>query len=112
MEAKETLIKELLHKGEEYCKTSLELLKLKTLDKVAGVASTLFSRLLLVITIFFLVFILNITLALWLGDLLGKTYYGFLIIAAFYAVTAIILLSMHPRIKKSLSNTIITQILN
>jgi hypothetical protein len=112
MEATKNFIEPLLHKAEEYSKTSFEILKLKTLDKTAAVTSTIISRLILIIVLSFFILCLNIALALWLGDLLGKSYYGFLIVAAFYGIAAIILFSIHPRIKISLSNTIITQMLN
>jgi hypothetical protein len=112
MESGETFIEPLLHKAEEYSKTSFEILKLKTIDKAAAVTSSLISRLLLIIAASFFLLALNIALALWLGDLMGRSYYGFLIIAGFYGIVAIILFSIHPRIKISLSNTIITQMLN
>ena len=41
MEDKANLLESLLERGEEYGKTSLELLKLKVLDKSSGVLSTI-----------------------------------------------------------------------
>jgi hypothetical protein len=60
----------------------------------------------------FFAFTINIAVALWIGDLLGAAYYGFFIVAGFYALVAIILLIMHPSIKKSVNNNIIKQLFN
>lgn len=112
MEAKASLIEPLLERVEEYSKTSFELLKLKSLDKTADVMSTLISRLLLAIVLALFSFALNIAIALWIGDLLGKNYYGFLAVASFYGLIGIILFFMHPLIKARVNNSVITQILN
>lgn len=112
MEPKTNFLEPLIDRTEAYAKSSLELLKLRALDKTGEVTSALVSRSLLVIAISFFVFTLNIAIALWLGDELGKTYYGFLIVAGFYALVAIILLVIHPFIKNKANNAIIRKILN
>ena len=112
MEAKANLIEPLLERAEQYSKTSFELLKLKSLDKTADVTSTLISRLLLIIVLSLFALTLNIGIALWLGDLLGKNYYGFLVVASFYGLIGIILFFTHPLIKARVNNSIITQMLN
>jgi asparagine N-glycosylation enzyme membrane subunit Stt3 len=112
MDERESLIESLIEKGEQYGKTTLELIKLKTLDKSAGAASDLVSWLIVVIfaTLFFL--ILNIGIALWIGDLLGKSYYGFFVIAGFYAILALVFSIFRKQlIKRPLNNSIITQVL-
>lgn len=112
MDERESLIESLLEKGEQYGKTTLELIKLRTLDKSASVASDLVSWLIIVIfaTLFFL--ILNIGIALWIGDLLGKPYYGFFIIAGFYAILALVFAIFRKQlVKKPVNNSIITQVL-
>jgi len=112
MEAKSNLIEPLLEKAEVYSKTSFELLKLKTLDKTADVASTLASRSLFTIALSIFALTLNIGIALWLGDILGKNYYGFLIVASCYGLAGIVLLLIHPFIKSRVNNTIIKQLFN
>lgn len=112
MESKSNLIDPLLEKAEAYTKTSFELLKLKTVDKTADVTSTLASRSLFTLIVSFFAFALNIAIALWLGDLLGKAYYGFLIVASCYLLVGVILLIIHPFIKGRVSNVIIRQLLN
>ncbi len=102
----------LLEKAENYSKTSFELMKLKALDKTADVSSTLASRSLFTLVVSFFAITLNIAIGLWLGDLLGKTYYGFLVVAFCYALAAAVLLLIHPLIKSRANNAIIKQLLN
>jgi hypothetical protein len=112
METKMKSLDPLLEKAEAYSKTSLELLRLKTLDKAADVSSVLASRSLFTLAVCFFAFTINIAVALWLGDLLGKAYYGFLIVATCYALVGVILLIIHPFIKARVNNAIIRQLFN
>ncbi len=111
-EEKTNLFEDLLEKVEDYGKTRIELLKYNAIDKTSDITSTIISRVLLVITLSMFVIVLNIAVALWLGDILGKSYYGFLIVAAFYGVVGIVLFFTHDWIKKSVANSIISKILN
>ena len=112
METTISSLEPLLERAEEYGKTTFELLKLKSLDKTATVASAFISRLVLTSVIILFVFTLTVAAALWLGDELGKNYYGFLIVASFYGLVAIVLLLIHPFIKARVNNSIIKQLLN
>jgi hypothetical protein len=105
-------IESLIEKGEQYGKTTLELLKLKTLDKTAEVASNIVSWLVVFIFAVLFFLILNIGIALWLGYLMGKTYYGFFAVAGFYALLALIFGIFRKKlIKEPLNNSIIEQVL-
>ena len=112
MKDRESLIEALLERTEQYSKSSFELLKLKSLDKTADVTSTLVSRFFLAMAISIFVLILNIGIALWLGEILGKNYYGFLLVAIFYGLVGLSLLLLHPKLKARISNSIISQVLN
>jgi len=49
---------------------------------------------------------------LWLGELLGKSYYGFFIVAGFYALLALIFSIFRKQlIKNPVNNSIIEQVL-
>jgi hypothetical protein len=112
MDEQSGLIETLIEKGEQYGKTTIELLKLKTLDKSADVVSNMVSWMIVVIFAVLFFLILNIGVALWLGELLGKSYYGFFAVSGFYALLAIVFtLFRKPWIKKPLNNSIITQVL-
>ena len=108
MEVKINTIEPLLARVEEYGKTSIELLKLKSLDKTADVTSTLISRLLFMVIILIFAFSLNIAAALWLGNRLGKNYFGFLLVAAFYALIGTILFFTQHKIKIRINNLMIS----
>ncbi len=112
MEEQSDLINSLIEKGEQYGKTTLELLKLKTLDKSADVASSLVSWLIVVIFAVLFFLILNIGIALWIGELLGKSYYGFFVVAGFYGLLALIFGIFRKKlIKNPVNNSIIDQVL-
>lgn len=112
MNPETNLIEPLLEKAEAYSRTSFELLRLKALAKTADVTSSLFSRALFILLAAIFAFTINIAVALWIGDLLGKAYYGFFIVAGFYALVSIVMLIIHSSIKKSVHNTIIKQLFN
>ena len=112
METPKSLIELLLEKIEEYGITTYELTKLKLLKTMALIAPSLLSRLIVIFIISAFILILSIGIALLLGDLLGKLYYGFFIMAAFYLVVGIVLyFYLHKWIKKPVADSIIKQIL-
>lgn len=112
MEAKTFLIEPLLESVEEYGKTSFELIKLKSVNKSADIASSFLSRVILTVVIFLFAITLNTGVALLMGDWLGKAYYGFLLVASFYCLVGIILYFVHPSLKGQLKNVLISNILN
>jgi hypothetical protein len=112
METKENILEPLLERVEEYGKTSLELIKLKSVDKLTEIASTAISRVVLVLALLCFLLSINTAVALWLGDLLGKSYYGFFIIGFFYALVGMVLYFLHPAIKVRINNSIIEKSLN
>jgi hypothetical protein len=55
----------------------------------------------------------NIGLALWIGFMLGKAYFGFFCVAGFYALLGFVFyFLMHKWLKRSISNAIISNTLN
>ena len=74
-----------------YIETRIDLLKLQAVDKSSDVTSSLIAGIITLLVVSFAVFIFNIGLALWIGDLLGKTYLGFFVVAGFYVLVAILL---------------------
>ncbi len=112
MEDNAKLLETLMEKTVEYGKTSFELVKLKTLDKVSDVVSSFipYSIILILVASFLLFF--NLGLAFWLGKILGNAFYGFFAVAAFYGVLGIVFrFFMHNWLKKVICNTIIKQVL-
>ena len=96
-----TLIESLFSQSKDYVDSRLELFKLKMIDKSTTVASSIISVLALFLVFFIFFIVLNIGIALLIGDLLGKAYLGFLILAAFYAIVGFILASRRNKIFKA-----------
>lgn len=109
---KPTSIEMLFEKAENYGKTTIELAKLNAIDKSAEVVSSLATQLALAIMVALFVLMVNIGLALWLGEVLGKSYYGFFVVAGFHSFVAMILYVFRNQwIKEPISNTIISKML-
>lgn len=112
MEDKATLIESLFKKTEEYVSTNIELFKLKSIDKSAELVSDLASKTILIIAGLITVMILNFGLAMYIGELVGKTYLGFLILGGAYAViTIMIYLFRNKLIKDPVNDALIIQML-
>ena len=112
MEDNDKLIESLLEKATDYGKTTFELVKLKALDKTSDVISSLLPNGIVFILITTFLIFLNFGLAVWLGEILGKVYFGFFVVAAFYGLLAIIIhYFMHKPIKKMVRDNFIRQML-
>jgi fatty acid desaturase len=112
MEDNTKFLESLLEKATEYGKTSFELVKLKALDKTTDIVSSLIPHSVVFVLIASFLIFLNLGLALWLGEILGKIFYGFFVVAGFYVIIAIIIhFFMHKRIKRLVGNYFIRRVL-
>jgi hypothetical protein len=112
METQESLIESLVERIEAYGKTTYELSKLKLLETATVIVTSLVPRVSVIIMLSIFALVLNVGVALYLGELLGKVYYGFFIVSGFYLVAGIIFhFFLHKWIKKPLSDIIIKQAL-
>lgn len=108
MENNHGAIEALVEKAEAFGKTSYELYKLKAIDKSSDLLSSLVMRMAVISVGLLFITVLNIGVSLWLGERLGKFYYGFFIVAAFYAVAGFVLFLFRKRwIKNPVSNAIV-----
>jgi len=113
MEDNTKSIETLIEKVTDYGKTSYELAKLKTLDKSSDVASSLIPHSIVFVLFASFMLFANFGLAFWLGEILGNTYYGFFVIAAFYIVAGLVMhFFFHKWLKKRISNYIIKMLIN
>src|SRR3954453_9840050 len=96
-----TLIESLFGKTTAYTTTQLELYKLKAVDKTSTVVSSVALGISLFVVFFIFFVVLNIGIALLIGDLVGKAYLGFLILAAFYAIVGLVLFFNRDKIFKT-----------
>lgn len=111
MKDKAIIVEMLVEKAEDYAKTTIELYKLKAIDKGTDVFTSFISRVVIIsiIALFFL--LITIGLSLYLGDILGKDYYGFFTVAGFYIVIAAILLIFRRAwLETPLNDYIVSQI--
>jgi hypothetical protein len=112
METPANSIESLFEKAETYGKTTYELSKLKLLETTNIVVTSLIARLSVVLMVSMFSFVMSIAIALWLGDILGKTYYGFFIVAGFYLVSGLVLhFFLHKWVRKPMSEFIIEKAL-
>ena len=107
-----TPVESLIERAENYGKTTFELFKLQAIDKSADVVSSLISRMVVITSVALSVLILNIGISLWLGKLLGDSFYGFYVVGGAYAFIALLLhVLRHSWVKNPISNLIINQLL-
>ncbi len=106
------IIETLLERATEYGRSSYELAKLKALDKSSDVLSTLTAHSVVLIILSSFILFLNLGLAFWLGEILGRIYFGFFVVAAFYGISGILIyFFLHDWIKKVVSSKFINQVL-
>ena len=96
-----TLIESLFSQSKDYVENRIELLKLKAVDKTANVFSAVVSGVIFFVIFFIFFVVLNIGLALWIGDLVGKSFLGFLLLAAFYLIIGLVLFAGRNKWLKS-----------
>lgn len=112
MEDKASSIELLFEKAERYAKTNVDLLKLKAIGTSADVVSTLTSKFIVALVVSIVLILVNIGLALWIGEETGKLFYGFFIVASFYVVLALVLHFFREKlIKTPVNDSIITQLM-
>ena len=112
MEDRTTLIESLFEKAEVYAKTNVDLFKLKAIDKSADIVSTAAAKIAIIIVASVIIIMMNIGLALWIGELMEKSYYGFFIVAVFYLAIALVLHFFKDQlIKTPVNDSIIIQML-
>lgn len=112
-EQQATSLEALYEKTKEYVNTNIDLAKLKAIDKTSDIVSSFVPKLLIAVCLLLFVVGANIALSLWLGDLLGKNYYGFLAVSGFYLLIAIIIhFGLSSTIKKRVANAIVSRLLN
>ena len=101
MEANTTFIETLFEKIVTYIKTSLELLKLEIIYKSVNIISSIAIRLIVIFFITLFLFFLSIGMAFFLGEWLGKIYYGFFAMAFVYIILTILFLVFQKQLIKN-----------
>jgi hypothetical protein len=112
MEENQNMIESLFERVKEYGKTSFELAKLKIIDKITDLVSSLIPNSVVFVLITIIVLFFDIGLAFWLGEIFGKIYYGFFIVAGFNGIMVVVVhFFMHKWLKKISGNYFVKQVL-
>ena len=112
IETQPNMIELLVERAFDYGKISLELAKFKAVDKTSNVVSSALSKVVIYFFVFSFLLFISLGSALWIGELLGKNYYGFLVIAAVYGLIGIIIwVFMYRWIKNCVRNSLIKRLL-
>jgi uncharacterized membrane protein len=91
MDSATTQLESLFGRVESYNSTTHQLSRLRDLESITNVVPKLITRVCVGLVFIFFVLVLNIGIALWLGELLGKSYYGFFIVATIFLVIGVML---------------------
>ena len=83
-------LEDLLKKAMQYVRSSFELIRLQSIEKISDLISSFACIVLIVLLVTLFGLFLNIGLALYLGKILGETYFGFLVVAGIYLLFAIL----------------------
>jgi hypothetical protein len=110
MKEEPTLVDALFERVNELGVTWIELMKLRAADKASDAVSSVVPPLIIILLAFGFILFINISLALLLGDLLGRVYIGFLLVACFYLILGVVLhFFLRRRIKKATADYLIRQ---
>lgn len=90
-ESKTSSIESLFKKTGDYVETRIDLLKLQAVDKTSEVTSSFVSNIVIGVLGIMMLSIFNIGIAFYLGEVLGKVYYGFFLVSGFYLLLAVLL---------------------
>ena len=112
MENATSSIESLIEKVKSYVETTVDLLKLKAIDKSSTVASVVIDYLIVFLMFGIFAILLNVGLALLIGEFLGKAYYGFFIMAVINAIIGFVLLKNNKWIKTPLTNNMVKKLLD
>ena len=103
-------VEELLHQLKEYVSLRIHIAQLKFSSKSSLIASSLLTYMLVFMVVFFFVLVLTIGISLWIGNLLGEWYLGFMIMAGFYLLLGCILYAFRNQwVKQPLNNLIVKE---
>ncbi|MBA2498964.1 MAG: phage holin family protein [Chitinophagaceae bacterium] len=105
-------LEDLFHKATDYVETRVELARLKAVEKSADAASTMYAGMVVLLIAFLFIILLNIGLAILIGEYIGEIYLGFFILAGLYALTGLVFyFNRNTWLKTPVNNRIIKKIL-
>jgi len=113
MENHNNSVEALFEKTGDYLETRMELLKLQAVNRTSDITSSIISKFILGLVISLIVLLLNTGIAIWIGEITGKIYYGFFIVSGFYIIVAIFMYAFRSKwIKKPVNDMLVNKMLN
>jgi len=113
METQAHPFESLFERAGEYLETRIELVKLKSVEKSSDIISSTMATVPIILALILSIMILSIGVALWIGEQIGKSYYGFFIVGGFYIFIALAGYIFRNRLLKVLiANSFINKVLN
>ena len=107
-ETSKEVLESLFNRTTDYLETNINLVKLKAVKKTSDVVSNVMSKVVLGLIFTFFLLMANIGIALWLGELLNKNYYGFFALAGIYFIIGLIAFAgRNIWLRKPIANSII-----
>ena len=112
MENQSGVVESLIDRVKSYVETRIDLLRLKAIDKSSSFLSLVVSLIVVILVGFISLIMLSVGIALLLGDCLGKSYYGFFIVAGFYIIAGLVLYSLRDKwLKTPIANSMIKNLM-
>lgn len=113
MENDPTAVEELFYKLKDYIETTVDLYKLKAINKVSGFTSTVIVSVILIILLFLILICISVGFALLIGLWLGHAFWGFFIMGVLYLIIGLILFSSRSKLlKEPISNKFIKELID
>lgn len=113
MENNPTGVEELFEKVKDYVETTIDLFKLKAINKVSGLLSSLIASVILLLFGFMVIIFITVGLALLIGMWLGNAFWGFFIMAGIYIIAGLIIYAARRKIlKEPISNVLIKELVD
>lgn len=113
MESTAEQVKDIISKTGEVIETKVKLWKLKAIGKGSEVVSSVVSGIFVLLSVILAFVFLSIGLAILIGQWLGETYYGFLIMAGIYGLAGLLFYNFRKTlIKGPVSDRFVNNILN
>jgi len=103
--------KDIINHTTDYLETFYKLSLVRATKKASDIASGVVNSLLLFFTILCIILFASTAAAWWLGDLLDNPALGFLLVASFYLLVALVLIMMRKKvISPFIKNSLISKI--
>lgn len=112
MENEASSLELLFARSEQWCKTSIELIRLKAIRTATDSVSSSLSMVVVLMIFWLSIIIGSLGASLWIGECLGKTFYGFFVVSLFYLLLALLIFIFRNQwIKNPLNRFFIKQAL-